>query len=93
MIISRSIHVAANGIISFFFVANIPVYICTMSSLSGHLSVDIYVAMEFYLLIAQLLGDLKLGPGLRGLPSCVWQGCVGRSAGVYRHSQDIRPWS
>ena len=28
MIISRSIHVAANGIISFFLMSNIPLYIC-----------------------------------------------------------------
>ena len=51
MIISRSIHVAANGIISFFFMAeqysiayiDIHIDICTTSSLSIHLSKDIYV--------------------------------------------------
>ena len=41
VIISRSIHVAANGIISFFlWLSNIPLYICTTSSLSiddGHI--------------------------------------------------------
>ena len=40
MIISRPIHVVANGIISFFFMANIPLYIST-TSLSTHLSMDI----------------------------------------------------
>ena len=34
MIISRSIHVAANGIISTFLWLNIPLYICTTPSLS-----------------------------------------------------------
>ena len=42
MIISRSIHVAGNGIILFFFMANILLYLCTISSLSISLSVDIY---------------------------------------------------
>ena len=42
MIISRSIHVVANDIIAFFFIAsNIPLYTCTTSSLSIHLSMDI----------------------------------------------------
>ena len=41
MIISRSIPVAASGIISFFlWLSNIPLCICTTSSLSNHLSVD-----------------------------------------------------
>ena len=43
MIISRSIHVAGNGIILFFFMANILLYLCTISSLSISLSVDIYI--------------------------------------------------
>ena len=39
MIISRYIHVAANGIVSFFFMANTPLCICATSFLSvnGHL--------------------------------------------------------
>ena len=42
MIISRYIHVASNGIISFFFmVQNIQLYTCTKSSLSIHLLMDI----------------------------------------------------
>ena len=40
MIISRFIHVAANGII-LFFMANIPLYICTSSLLFIHLLIDI----------------------------------------------------
>ena len=43
MIISSSTHVDANGIISFFLMANIPLYVCT-TSFSIHLSVDIQVA-------------------------------------------------
>ena len=39
MKISRSVHVAASGIISFFFMADsIPLYICTTSSLSEWLN-------------------------------------------------------
>ena len=41
MIISRFIHVAANGIISFFSVAELYIYIYIKSSLSIHLSMDI----------------------------------------------------
>ena len=42
MTISRSIHVAANGIILFFlWLSNIPLYICITSSLSIPLSMDI----------------------------------------------------
>ena len=41
MIISRSIHVAANGIISFLFMSGgIPLYVYTTSSLSVHLLMD-----------------------------------------------------
>ena len=46
MIISRSNHVAANGIIAFFFMANIN----TTSSSSTHLSMDIEVAFMYWLL-------------------------------------------
>ena len=44
MIISSCIHVAANGIISFFllWLSCIPLYICT-TTLSIHLSMDIYI--------------------------------------------------
>ena len=50
MIISRSIHVAANGIISFFlWLSNIPVCIYTTSSLSIHLSMGTYVALSWLL--------------------------------------------
>ena len=38
MIISRSTHVTANGIISFFFMTSSPLYVSTTSSLSIHLS-------------------------------------------------------
>ena len=41
MTISRSIYAAADGIISSLWFKNIPLYTCTMSSLSVHLSVDI----------------------------------------------------
>ena len=42
MIISRSIHVAANGVTSFFSIAdNIPLYACTQFSLSIHLSTNV----------------------------------------------------
>ena len=51
MIISRSIYVAANGIISFLlWLSNIPWYICTTSSLSIPLSVSTYVAFMSWLL-------------------------------------------
>ena len=48
--ISRAIHVAANGIISSFGMAHIPLYICTTYSLSIHLSVDIQVISMSWLL-------------------------------------------
>ena len=47
MIIARSMHVAGKGIISFLFIAESYysiVYLCTISSLSIHLPVDILVA-------------------------------------------------
>ena len=45
MAISRSIHVAINGIFLFFFIAEcIPLYLCTTSSLSTPLSMDIQFA-------------------------------------------------
>ena len=40
MIISRPVHVPTNGILSFFLMANIPLYKCT-TTLSVHLSMDI----------------------------------------------------
>ena len=40
MIISRSLHAAANDIIPFFLMANIPLHICTTSSLPILLSMD-----------------------------------------------------
>ena len=47
----RSIHVAANGIISFFlWPSNTPLYIYTASSLSIHLSMDTQVASMTWLL-------------------------------------------
>ena len=55
MIMSRSIHVATNGIILFFlWLNNISVYICTTSSLSIHLLMDIYVASMNWLLLRVL---------------------------------------
>ena len=51
MIISRFIHVATNGFISFFlWLSNIPLCICSTSSLSPSLSMDIWVASMFWLL-------------------------------------------
>ena len=56
MIISGCIHVAANGIISFFlWPSNTPLYICTASSLSIHLSMDTQVASMTWLLWIVLL--------------------------------------
>ena len=46
IIFSGSIHVAANGITSFFFMAyNIPLYACTQFSLSIHLSTNIKASL------------------------------------------------
>ena len=47
MIISRSIHIPGNDIISFSFMASL--YICTTSCLSIPLSMDILVASMFWL--------------------------------------------
>ena len=45
MIISRSMHVAASGVMSLLLcLSNIPLYTCNTSSLSIHLSMSIYVA-------------------------------------------------
>ena len=58
MIISRSNHVAANGIISFFFMAkqySIVYIVCTTASLSIHLSMDIQVVSMSWLLRIVLL--------------------------------------
>ena len=58
MIISRPIHVAANGIVSFFlWLSNSPLYIRT-TPLSVHLSVDIQVASMPWLLKIVLLWTL-----------------------------------
>ena len=54
MIISRSIHIAANGIILFFFVANILFYICVCR-------VDIYIYIHtthtYYIFFIQFSVD------------------------------------
>ena len=47
---SRSFHVVANVKISFFFMANIPLLICTTSSLSIRLSMGTYVVSISWLL-------------------------------------------
>ena len=58
MIISRPIHVAANGIVSLFLrLSNSPLYICT-TPLSVHLSIDIQVASMPWLLKIVLLWTL-----------------------------------
>ena len=52
MIISRSIYVAVNGIISFFlWLSNILLYLCIIFSLSILLSVDIEVASMSWLIV------------------------------------------
>ena len=58
MIISRSICVATNGIISFLWLSNIPLYIDTVSSLSIHLLVNTYIAFTPWLLWIVLLQTL-----------------------------------
>ena len=50
MTVSRSIHVSTNDPILFLFMANIPLYICTTSSLSIHLLMGIQVASKSWLL-------------------------------------------
>ena len=51
MTLSRSIHVPANDTISFlFWLSNIPLYVCTTSSLSIALLMDIYVVSMPWLL-------------------------------------------
>ena len=55
MVISRSINVAANGILFFLWLSSIPLYICTTTSLSIHLSMDIKVASMSWLLHIVLL--------------------------------------
>ena len=50
MTVSMSIHLTTNNSISFLFMANIPLYIYTTSSLSIHLSMDIQVASMSWLL-------------------------------------------
>ena len=56
MTISTSIHIAANGIISFtLWLSNIPLHTCSISSLSTHLSMDIEVVCLSWLLWIVLL--------------------------------------
>ena len=50
MTVSRSIHVAANGIISFHLMTNIPLYVCTMSSFSIPLLMGKYIIFKVPLL-------------------------------------------
>ena len=38
---SRSVHITTNDPVYFHFMTNIPLYVCTTSSLSIHLSVDV----------------------------------------------------
>ena len=42
MTISKSIHVAANGIILFFLMANIPLYICTTSKSTIKMTISVW---------------------------------------------------
>ena len=58
MTISRSTHFAANGILYFLTVSNIPLCIFTASSLSIPLSMYIYVASLSWLLLTVLLWTL-----------------------------------
>ena len=52
MIISRSIHVDANGIISFYFMANIPLYIhIYTTSILFHVCMYEYIHMHLYVCI------------------------------------------
>ena len=75
MIISGSIHVAADGNISFLWLSSIPLYVCTTSSLSTHLLTDIYVVSTSWLLWCQCQ-----------VKSLVW---IGR--GSLLPSRDITP--
>ena len=52
MIISRSLHVAANGIISFFFMTNIPLYIygvCVYVYIHTQINGDIYMYIHIHI--------------------------------------------
>ena len=61
VIISRSIHVAASGIISYFVrLSPIPLYICT-SSFSSHLWMDTWVASSWHLWISMSTSTLLAG--------------------------------
>ena len=55
MIISSCIHITTNSIISFLWLSRIPLYICTTSSLSVHLLMDLYAVSMFWLLWIVLL--------------------------------------
>ena len=50
-IISTFIHVIANGIISFFFIDKIPLFICTTSSLSIRLSMDLFRLLPYFVVL------------------------------------------
>ena len=82
MIIYRSIHVAANGIIPlFFWLNNIPSYLCTTSlSVSGHLGC-------FHVLA--IVNSATMNTGVHvSFQSTVFSGYVPRSgvAGLYSSS-------
>ena len=80
MIISRSIHVAANAIISFFlWLSNIPLCIYTTCSLFTPLSMDIQVASVYWLLYIVLqwtLGYMYLFESWFSLDRCPGVGLV-----------------
>ena len=62
MIVSRSIHVAINDIISFFLqLSNIPLYICAISSLSIPLLMDILVASISWLIVNTAAVSIGVG--------------------------------
>ena len=61
MIISRSIHVAANGIISFFlWLSNIPLCICTISSLSSPLWMDILGCFQVLAIVNSVAVSIRV---------------------------------
>ena len=70
MIISRSIHVAKNASISFLLMANIPLCICTTSSWSTPLSMDMYVVSTSWVLKIVLQWTLYLFESWFSLDRC-----------------------